>query len=219
MRILLLEDDVMIAEALSGTLKAAGFAVDWVADGVLAESALSQHSYTLALLDIGVPRLDGLAVLRHLRQKNHLPAIVITARDSVEDRIAGLDSGADDYVVKPFDPSELLARIRAVIRRHGGQSQPVLSNGHISLNPATREVFVGEQVHRLSAREYSLLYSLLVQPGVILSRTELEESLYGWNEEVESNAVEVIIHSIRKKLGNDAIKNIRGLGWMVSKQG
>lgn len=219
MRILLLEDDVMIAEALSGTLKAAGFAVDWVADGVLAESALAQHSYTLALLDIGVPRLDGLAVLRRLRQTQHLPAIVITARDAIEDRIAGLDSGADDYVVKPFDPSELLARIRAVIRRHGGQSQPILSNGRISLNPATREVFTGEQVHRLSAREYSLLYSLLVQPGVILSRAELEESLYGWNEEVESNAVEVIIHGIRKKLGNDVIKNIRGLGWMVSKHG
>ncbi|WP_066567534.1 response regulator transcription factor [Snodgrassella sp. CFCC 13594] len=218
MRILLLEDDIMIAEVLGDTLKAAGYAVDWVADGLQAETALNSHQYNLALLDIGVPKQDGLTVLRHLRaQTTATPAIVITARDTVEERILGLDSGADDYMVKPFEPSELLARIRAVIRRQSGHANPVLSNGHISLDPATREACINGFSQRLSAREYALLYSLLLHPGTILSRQDLEERLYGWNEEVESNAVEVVIHGIRKKLGADAIKNVRGLGWLVSK--
>lgn len=220
MRILLLEDDKMIAEALSDMLHAAGFAVDCVADGIAAENALQPEIYDIALLDIGVPGQDGLSVLRHLRAKNcDLPVILITARDTVEERINGLDSGADDYVIKPFSPSELLARIRALLRRRSGHATPILSNGTITLNPATREVSANGQVTRLSAREYALMYSLLLQPGTILSRQELEEKLYGWNEEVESNAVEVVIHGIRKKLGSNVIKNVRGLGWLVDRRG
>lgn len=220
MRILLLEDDKMIAEALSDMLHAAGFAVDCVADGIAAENALQPEIYDIALLDIGVPGQDGLSVLRHLRVKNcDLPVILITARDTVEERINGLDSGADDYVIKPFSPSELLARIRALLRRRSGHATPILSNGTITLNPATREVSANGQVTRLSAREYALMYSLLLQPGTILSRQELEEKLYGWNEEVESNAVEVVIHGIRKKLGSNVIKNVRGLGWLVDRRG
>ena len=220
MRILLLEDDKMIAEALSDMLHAAGFAVDCVANGIAAENALQPKIYDIALLDIGVPGQDGLSVLRHLRVKNcDLPVILITARDTVEERINGLDSGADDYVIKPFSPSELLARIRALLRRRSGHATPILSNGTITLNPATREVSANGQVTRLSAREYALMYSLLLQPGTILSRQELEEKLYGWNEEVESNAVEVVIHGIRKKLGSNVIKNVRGLGWLVDRRG
>ena len=210
MRILLLEDDKMIAEALSDMLHIAGFAVDCVTDGLAAERVLQPDIYDIALLDIGVPGQDGLCVLHHLRAKNSdLPVILITARDTVEERINGLDSGADDYVIKPFAPSELLARIRALLRRRSGHATPVLSNGTITLNPATREVSANGQVTRLSAREYALLYSLLLQPGTILSRQELEEKLYGWNEEVESNAVEVVIHGIRKKLVSYVIKNVR----------
>ncbi|NUE66690.1 response regulator transcription factor [Snodgrassella sp. ESL0253] len=220
MRILLLEDDKMIAEALSDMLHGAGFAVDCVTDGLAAESALQPDIYDIALLDIGVPKQDGLSVLRHLRAKNSdLPVILITARDTVEERINGLDSGADDYVIKPFAPAELLARIRALLRRRSGHVNPVLSNGVITLNPATREVSANGLVTRLSAREYALLYSLLLQPGTILSRQELEEKIYGWNEEVESNAVEVVIHGIRKKLGSNVIKNVRGLGWLVDRRG
>ena len=220
MRILLLEDDKMIAEALSDMLHIAGFAVDCVTDGLAAERVLQPDIYDIALLDIGVPGQDGLCVLHHLRAKNSdLPVILITARDTVEERINGLDSGADDYVIKPFAPSELLARIRALLRRRSGHATPVLSNGTITLNPATREVSANGQVTRLSAREYALLYSLLLQPGTILSRLELEEKLYGWNEEVESNAVEVVIHGIRKKLGSNVIKNVRGLGWLVDRHG
>lgn len=220
MRILLLEDDKMIAEALSDMLHIAGFAVDCVTDGLAAERVLQPDIYDIALLDIGVPGQDGLCVLHHLRAKNSdLPVILITARDTVEERINGLDSGADDYVIKPFAPYELLARIRALLRRRSGHATPVLSNGTITLNPATREVSANGQVTRLSAREYALLYSLLLQPGTILSRQELEEKLYGWNEEVESNAVEVVIHGIRKKLGSNVIKNVRGLGWLVDRHG
>ncbi|NUF78224.1 response regulator transcription factor [Snodgrassella sp. ESL0323] len=220
MRILLLEDDKMIAEALSDMLHIAGFAVDCVTDGLAAERVLQPDIYDIALLDIGVPGQDGLCVLHHLRAKNSdLPVILITARDTVEERINGLDSGADDYVIKPFAPSELLARIRALLRRRSGHATPVLSNGTITMNPATREVSANGQVTRLSAREYALLYSLLLQPGTILSRQELEEKLYGWNEEVESNAVEVVIHGIRKKLGSNVIKNVRGLGWLVDRHG
>ncbi|MCT6882098.1 MAG: winged helix-turn-helix domain-containing protein, partial [Snodgrassella alvi] len=185
-----------------------------------AENALQPNIYDIALLDIGVPKQDGLSVLRHLRAKNFdLPVILITVRDTVEERINGLDSGADDYVIKPFAPTELLARIRALLRRRSGHASPVLSNGIITLNPATREVSANGQSTRLSAREYALLYSLLLQPGTILSRQELEEKIYGWNEEVESNAVEVVIHGIRKKLGSNVIKNVRGLGWLVDQRG
>ncbi len=208
----------MIAEAVVVALKDAAYAVDWVRDGIAAEAALAQPEYQAVLLDLGLPRRDGLEVLRELRQQGHtVPVIIITARDAIEDRIAGLDLGADDYVVKPFDIHELLARMRAVIRRQGGQGSPVLSNGRLSLNPATHEAQCDEQLHRLSAREFALLHALLLRPGTILSRADLEEQIYGWNEEVESNAIDFLIHSVRRKLGADVIKNIRGAGWMVDR--
>lgn len=218
MRILLVEDDPMIGEAISVALKDAAYAVDWVKDGAAANNTLEYGEHQAVLLDLGLPKRDGLQVLHRLRQANNqIPVIIITARDGVEDRIKGLDLGADDYLVKPFDIHELLARLRAIIRRHGGQATPMLSNGIISLDPATREVRRGHVAEVLSAREFALLHALLLRPGRILTRTELEERIYGWNEEVESNAVDFLIHGVRKKLGADAIKNVRGAGWMVEK--
>ncbi len=218
MRILLVEDDPMIGEAVSMALKDAAYAVDWVTDGAAADNALRYGEHQAVLLDLGLPKRDGLEVLRRLRQEgNAAPVIVITARDGVDDRIKGLDFGADDYLVKPFDVNELLARLRAVIRRQGGQAAPVLTNGRISLDPATREARCGDVVELLSAREFALLHALLLRPGAILTRAELEERIYGWNEEVESNAVDFLIHGVRRKLGADVIKNVRGAGWMVAR--
>ena len=218
MRILLIEDDQMIGEAVSIALKDAAYSVDWVKDGVTANGVLEQSAHQAVLLDLGLPKRDGFEVLRRLRQNgNTLPVIVITARDGVEDRIKGLDLGADDYLPKPFDIAELLARLRAVVRRQGGQASPLLSNGKVSLDQATREASCGEAVALLSAREFSLLHALLLRPGTILTRAELEERIYGWNEEVESNAVDFLIHGVRKKLGAGAIVNVRGAGWMVEK--
>lgn len=218
MRILLIEDDLMIGEAVSIALKDAAYAVDWVKDGVAAGGALEHGDHQAVLLDLGLPRRDGLEVLRRLRHTgNKIPVVVITARDGVEDRIRGLDIGADDYLVKPFDVNELLARLRAVVRRQGGQATPILTNGKVSLDPATREARCGAVVEQLSTREFALLHAFLLRPGRILSRTELEEHIYGWNEEVESNAVDFLIHGVRRKLGVDVIKNVRGAGWMVEK--
>ncbi len=218
MRILLVEDDRMIGDAILIALKDAAYAVDWVMDGETAKNILKDKDHQGLLLDLGLPKQDGLEVLRYLRsQGNDLPVIIITARDAVDDRIKGLDLGADDYLVKPFDMNELLARLRAVVRRKGGQASPLLTNGKISLNPSTREASRGEDSYLLSSREFSLLHALMLQPGSILTRTELEERIYGWNEEVESNVVDFLIHSIRKKLGADSIKNVRGAGWLVDK--
>lgn len=218
MRILLVEDDPMIGEAVSVALRDAAYAVDWVRDGAAASGTLEHGGHQAVLLDLGLPKRDGLEVLRRLRQiGNTIPVIIITARDGVDDRIKGLDFGADDYLAKPFDVDELLARMRAVIRRQGGQAMPVLTNGAVSLDPLTREARCGDLVTRLSAREFSLLQALLLRPGAILTRAELEERIYGWNEEVESNAVDFLIHGVRKKLGADIIKNVRGAGWMVAK--
>ena len=218
MRILLVEDDAMIGAAVSVALKDAAYAVDWVKDGVTAGGVLESAEHQAVLLDLGLPRRDGLSVLRRLRDAGStIPVIIITARDGVDERIQGLDCGADDYLVKPFDVNELLARLRAVIRRQGGQAAPLLTNGKITLDSTTREACCGAVVEVLSAREFALLQALLLKPGVILSRAELEERIYGWNEEVESNAVDFLIHSVRKKLGADLIKNIRGAGWMVEK--
>lgn len=218
MRVLLVEDDTMIGETAQQALKDATYAVDWVRDGADALAALATQTYDVVLLDLGLPKKDGLEVLRTIRSKdNPVPVLVVTARDGLQDRIAGLDAGADDYVLKPFEMTELLARMRAVVRRKGGQAMPLLSNGSLTLDPATREVNTGDAVVRLSAREFSLLQALMVRPGAILSRAELEDRLYGWGEEVESNAVEFLIHALRKKLGNAAIKNVRGVGWMVPK--
>ena len=218
MRILLVEDDLMIGEAVSIALKDAAYAVDWVKDGATADRVLENVEYQAVLLDLGLPKRDGLEVLRRLRQAgNTVPVIVITARDSVDDRIKGLDFGADDYLVKPFNLNEMLARLRAIIRRQGGQATPLLTNGKVTLDLATRQARCGDAVEMLSAREFALLQALLLRPGTILSRTELEERLYGWNEEVESNAVDFLIHGVRKKLGAHIIKNVRGAGWMVEK--
>ena len=218
MRILLVEDDRMIGEAVVVALRDAAYAVDWVQDGAAAASALELGEHQAVLLDLGLPKRDGLEVLRRLRQAgNAVAVIVITARDGVEDRIKGLDFGADDYLVKPFDVDELLARLRAVARRQGGQAAPLLSNGVVSLDPATREAHRGDLVLQLSAREFALLQALLLRPGAILTRAELESRIYGWNEEVESNAVDFLSHGVRRKLGADVIRNVRGAGWMVDK--
>ncbi len=219
MRILLVEDDRMLGAATQQALRDAAHAVDWVLDGESALAAAKSTPYEAMLLDLGLPKRDGLSVLQALRQNgNNLPVLIVTARDGVDDRIRGLDLGADDYLIKPFESGELLARLRAVARRKGGQGQPVLSNGALSLDPSTREASFDTTVARLSAREYALLHALLLRPGAILSRSELEERIYGWNEEVESNAVEFLIHGIRKKLGQSSIKNVRGVGWMVDRE-
>lgn len=218
MRILLVEDDQMIGAAVSIALRDAAYAADWVQDGDAASSVLSLGEHQAVLLDLGLPKRDGLEVLRRLRQNGDaVPVIIITARDSLEDRIKGLDYGSDDYLIKPFDVSELLARLRAVIRRKGGQATPQLSNGTVTLDPSSREAIRGQTVVQLSAKEFSLLHALLLRPGAILARGELEERIYGWNEEVESNAIDFLIHAVRKKLGAGVIKNIRGAGWMVEK--
>ena len=218
MRVLLVEDDPMIGEAICVALKDAAYAVDWVRDGAAATGTLEHGEHQAVLLDLGLPKRDGLEVLRRLRQAgNPVAVIVITARDGVDDRIKGLDFGADDYLVKPFNVNELLARLRAIVRRRGGQAAPLLSNGKVSLDPATREARCGDTVELLSAREFALLHALLLRPGTILNRAELEQRIYGWNEEVESNAVDFLIHAVRKKLGAGIIKNVRGAGWMVDK--
>ncbi|WP_035056337.1 response regulator transcription factor [Andreprevotia chitinilytica] len=220
MRVLLVEDDRMIGEAVAQALKDATYAVDWVLDGQMAIAAVEAQNYDIVLLDLGLPRRDGVAVLRTLRgSDNPVPVVIVTARDGVEDRIAGLDAGADDYVLKPFEMGELLARMRAVVRRKAGNPNPVLSNGTLTLDPATREAGFDGKTCRLSAREFSLLHALMLRPGAILSRQELEDHIYGWQDEVESNAVEFLIHGLRKKLGAQVIKNVRGVGWLVSRQG
>lgn len=219
MRILLVEDDAMLGNALSQALRDASYAVDWVGNGEMALQALKSDEHQVVLLDLGLPGKSGLEVLRALRASgNQAVVLIITARDELEDRVAGLDHGADDYLIKPFDIPELLARLRALVRRSVGQAAPVLSNGTLTLDPATRTVSsVGVQCS-LSAREYALLHALMLRPGTVLSRSELERHVYGWGEEVESNAVDFLIHSLRKKLGHDAIKNIRGLGWRVERE-
>ncbi|HAL37481.1 MAG TPA: DNA-binding response regulator [Polaromonas sp.] len=219
MRLLLIEDDAMIGEMVLQLLRDQHYAADWVRDGHMADEALRSEQYDLVLLDLGLPRRDGLEVLRALRaRRNTVPVLVATARDAVGDRIAGLDAGADDYVVKPYDTDELLARIRALIRRSAGRGEPVFEHKGISLNPATREATVHGQAVSLSAREWAVLEPLLARPGVVLSRSQLEEKLFSWKDDISSNAVEVYIHGVRKKLGADLIQTVRGLGYLISKQ-
>ena len=218
MRLLLVEDDTMIGEAVLDLLRAEHYAVDWVRDGDMADTALRSESYDLVLLDLGLPRRDGLEVLRALRaRKQRLPVLVATARDSVRERIEGLDAGADDYVQKPYDLDELLARIRALLRRAAGRAEPVYEHLGVAIDPATREVSVGGQAVVLSAREWAVLEPLLARPGMVLSRAQLEDKLYGWKDEISSNAVEVYIRGLRKKLGAQLIRNVRGVGYMVPK--
>lgn len=220
MRILLVEDDVMIGEAIGFALRESSYAVDWVVDGNAALHAVAGHQYDLILLDLGLPKQDGITVLTTIRQQqNDVPVLIISARDGLDDRITGLDLGADDYVLKPFEMAELHARMRAVLRRKTGTATPVISNGVLTLNPANRCVWLQDaDPIQLSNREYALLHALMVRSGAILSRAQLEERIYGWGDEVDSNAVEFLIHSLRKKLGTTSIKNVRGAGWMVAKQ-
>jgi two-component system OmpR family response regulator len=218
MRVLLIEDDRMVGAAVEQALRDAAYAVDWVTDGETAIQAAENEAYEVALLDLGLPVADGREVLRRLRMLDRkLPVIIVTARDGIDDRIDGLDLGADDYLVKPFEIRELLARMRAVLRREGSGSPALLSNGTLRLDPATREAWFFGETSLLTAREFALLQALLTRPGTILSRSELERQIYGWNEEVESNAIEFLIHTIRKKLGALAIRNVRGVGWMVDR--
>lgn len=216
MRILLVEDDTMLGQALRSALKQEGFTIDWARDVEEAELALAAVEYALLLLDLGLPGRGGLEMLEDLRRRaDPIPVIILTARDAVPDRIRGLDAGADDYLVKPFDPDELAARIRALQRRNAGRTAPVITHGPLALNPVTREIYChGRRVY-LSAREYVILSALMERPGALLSRSALEERIYGWGEEVESNAVEVHIHNIRKKIGAEVIRTVRGVGYML----
>ncbi len=216
MRLLLVEDDPMIGEAVRDLLRAERYAVDWATDGDMADAALSTQAYDLVLLDLGLPRRDGLAVLRSLRaRKDRTPVLIATARDGVAQRVQGLDAGADDYVLKPYDLEELLARIRALLRRAAGRAEPVYEHQGVSVTPATREVRVQGRPVALSAREWAVLEALIARPGTVLSRQQLEDKLYGWGGEISSNAVEVYIHGLRKKLGAHLVLNVRGLGYMV----
>lgn len=217
MRLLLVEDDGMIGESISEALTGEHYVVDWVCDGRDAEQALENNVYDLVLLDLGLPKKQGLALLIDYRKRGGmLPVLVITARDSLADRVAGLDAGADDYLVKPFDLEELFARVRALLRRQAGRAQALLVHGELSLNPASHEVYRQGQLLDLSAREFTLLLTLLSPAGRVWSLAQLEEKLYGWGHEIGSNAVEVYICHLRKKLGADFIRNVRGVGYKVS---
>ncbi len=216
MRLLLIEDDAMIREAICKGLRQDGFTVDWVTDGMAGETALQHDVYDLVLLDLGLPRKDGLSVLKSLRrQGNRVPVLILTARDAVADRVAGLNAGADDYVVKPFDLEELTARIHALLRRQAGRADPVIQYGALRVDPVTHEVLLNGESVPLSAREFTLLQAFLDRPGVVMSIPQLEEKMYGWQDEVGSNTVEVYIHTLRKKLGADVIRNVRGVGYMA----
>jgi two-component system response regulator QseB len=219
MRLLLVEDDAMVGAGIRTGLRQQGYTVDWVRDGAAAEAAVHTTPYDAVLLDIGLPKKTGLELLANWRsQKNGVPVLIITARDAVSDRIRGLDAGADDYLVKPFDLDELAARLRALLRRHSGRATPIIEHGALTLDPASHEVTLAGVPVSLSAREFALLHSLLENPGVPLSRAQLEDRLYGWQEEIGSNAVEVHIHSLRRKLGNDWLRNVRGVGYLVPRQ-
>lgn len=218
MRLLLVEDDTMIGESVLDLLRAEHFTVDWVKDGESAEAALAAGSFELVLLDLGLPRGDGLTILRALRAGGEeIPVLIATARDSVQQRIEGLDAGADDYVLKPYDLNELIARIRALLRRGAGRAEPIYERAGVSINPVTREVTSQGRPVTLSAREWAVLDPLLERPGLVLSRSQLEGKLFGWKDGISSNAVEVYVHGLRKKLGTELIHNVRGMGYMLPK--
>ena len=219
MRVLLIEDDPMIGKGLVQALGDVGMSVDWVRDGAAGLEAIGLADYAVILLDLGLPKMDGTEVLARARRAGRrTPILVITARDDLESRVAGLDLGADDYILKPFELSELLARMRAVLRRQAGQTQSLLQAGELALDLATHTVTFRGHSEILPAREFALVWGLAERPGTILSKSQLEEKLYGWGEEVESNAVDVLIHYVRKKFDKDIIRNVRGAGWMIVKE-
>jgi two-component system OmpR family response regulator/two-component system response regulator QseB len=218
MRVLLVEDDKLLGDGIRTGLMQGGFAVDWAKDGREAELALAGEPYEAVVLDLGLPRLSGMDVLRRARgAKNPVPILILTARDTVDDRVAGLDAGADDYLIKPFDLAELRARLRALVRRARNQVEPVLSHGTLKLDPAGRSVTMEGTAVELSAREFAILHELLLNAGRVLSKAQLEQKLYGWGEEIESNAVEVFVHHLRRKLAPDLIRTVRGVGYMIPK--
>ena len=218
MRLLLVEDDTMIGQSVLDLLRAEHFTVDWVKDGESAEAALAARSFELVLLDLGLPRGDGLTILRALRARGEeIPVLIATARDSVQQRVEGLDAGADDYMLKPYDLNELIARIRALLRRGAGRAEPIYERAGVSINPVTREVTSQGRPVTLSAREWAVLSPLLERPGLVLSRAQLEGKLFGWKDGISSNAVEVYVHGLRRKLGTELIHNVRGMGYMVPK--
>lgn len=216
MHLLLLEDDLMLGNSMQKALKLAGFQVTWLRQGETVARQVQEHDYDALLLDLGLPGTDGMTVLQQLRQAgSDVPVLIVSARQTVDDRIGGLNGGADDYITKPFDLNELLARVHALIRRRQGRSQPQLNLGTLSLDPIKREVRLRGQVLDLSTREYDLLHHLMQRPGAVLSREQLEARLYGWHEDVNSNAVEVHLHHLRRKVGSDWIKNVRGVGYKL----
>lgn len=218
MRILLVEDDTLLGNGVSTGLSQAGFAVDWATDGDDAETALSATSYDAVVLDLGLPKTDGLTVLKRLRtSKDPTPVLILTARDSIEDRVAGLDAGSDDYLVKPFELAELQARLRALLRRPKGMIDPTLRHGRVTLNPADRAVSLDDNPVDLSEREYATLYELMLNTGRVLSKAQLEDKLYGWGEEIGSNTIEVYIHHLRRKLYPGLIRTVRGVGYVMAK--
>ncbi len=218
MRVLLVEDDVMIAQGLETALRQIGAAVDWIRDGEHAAAALRGTAFDVVLLDLGLPNRDGINILRELRQRGDAtPVIILTARDEIRNRVEGLDAGADDYVVKPFDLDELTARMRSVLRRAAGRGDPIIQHGDLRLDPAAHSVeYKGAPVN-LSAHEYAVLEALLQRPGAVLSRAQLEDRLYGWDQAIGSNAVEVYIHGLRRKLGSEVIRTLRGVGYFIPK--
>lgn len=216
MRVLVVEDDALLGDAIQAGLKQSGYAVDWMKDGVSAEQALATEPYSAVVLDLGLPRLSGLEVLRRLRGKNNpTPVLILTAMDAVDSRIKGLDAGADDYLVKPFDMGELGARLRALIRRASGKPDALLEAAGVKLDPAAHRVFYRDKPVDLSPKEFAVLHAFLLNAGKVLSRAKLEEQLYAWGEEVESNAVEVHIHHLRRKLSPELIETIRGVGYLM----
>ena len=218
MRVLVVEDDPMIGRAVEAGLRHGGYAVDWVRDGADAARALANGVYELALLDLGLPRRDGLEILKNVRRSGGtLPVLIITARDSVADRIAGLDAGADDYLMKPFNLEELLARVRAVLRRHQGRSSPEMTYGALTVDPVQHRVFFQGVEVELSAREFAVLEALMKEPGAVVTREKLEDAVYGWGEEVGSNSIEVHLHHLRRKLTPQIIRNVRGVGYRIAR--
>ncbi|MFZ1547306.1 MAG: response regulator transcription factor [Candidatus Nitrotoga sp.] len=220
MRILVVEDDALLGDAIQAGLRQSGYAVDWMKDGVLAEQALTTEPYAAVVLDLGLPRLSGLELLHRLRSRNmqtnsHIPVLILTAMDAVGDRIKGLDTGADDYMVKPFDMGELAARLRALVRRASGNTDPLLQISGVKLDPAAHCVLYQDKSVELSVKEFALLHALMLNSGKVLSRAQLEEQLYAWGDEVESNTVEVHIHHLRRKLFPELIETIRGVGYLM----